>query len=139
MHIRSYQSRDQDQVIALWNACDLLRPWNDPVLDIQRKLDRDAELFLVGAIDETIIATAMVGYEGHRGSINYLAVHPAQQRKGYGRQLMQYAEQKLLQLGCPKINLQIRNDNTQAIEFYQALGYLPDQVVGLGKRLEKDD
>jgi ribosomal protein S18 acetylase RimI-like enzyme len=138
MDIRSYQSADQDQVIALWEACDLLRPWNDPIKDIQRKLERDPELFLVGTINQNIVASAMVGYEGHRGWINYLAVNPVYQRHGYGRQMMQHAEQLLKQLDCPKVNLQIRTDNSQAIEFYRALGYQTDQVVGLGKRLQVD-
>jgi ribosomal protein S18 acetylase RimI-like enzyme len=138
MHIRKFQSADQDQVIALWEACDLLRPWNDPVKDIQRKLDRDAELFFVGIHNDKIIASVMAGYEGHRGWVNYLAVSPEFQRGGYGRQIMLHAESVLKSLGCPKINLQIRETNLQAMNFYQALGYLDDKVIGLGKRLQDD-
>ncbi len=139
MQIRCYQDEDQQQVIELWQACDLLRPWNDPVKDIQRKLVRDPELFFVGSLNKVIIATVMAGYEGHRGWINYLAVQPEFQRSGFGRQLMQHAEAALKDIGCPKINLQIRESNNQAIEFYRVLGYQLDQVIGLGKRLEKDD
>jgi ribosomal protein S18 acetylase RimI-like enzyme len=139
MDIRSYQPADQDQVITLWEACDLLRPWNDPVKDIQRKLARDAELFFVGIHNDKVIASVMAGYEGHRGWVNYLAVSPEFQRGGYGRQIMQHAESILKSLGCPKINLQIRETNIQAMNFYQALGYLDDKVIGLGKRLEVDD
>ncbi len=138
MDIRSYQPADQDQVIALWEACELLRPWNDPVKDIQRKLARDGELFFVGVQNHVVIASVMVGYEGHRGWVNYLAVSPEFQRCGYGRQIMQHAESALESLGCPKVNLQIRESNNQAINFYQALGYLDDKVIGLGKRLQDD-
>jgi ribosomal protein S18 acetylase RimI-like enzyme len=139
MHIRKFQSADQDQVIALWEACNLLRPWNDPVKDIQRKLTRDAELFFVGIHNDKIVASVMAGYEGHRGWVNYLAVQPEFQRSGFGRQLMQHAEAALTEIGCPKINLQIRETNIQAMNFYQALGYLDDKVIGLGKRLQVDE
>jgi Acetyltransferases len=87
----------------------------------------------------TIVATVMAGYEGHRGWINYLAVHPDCQRKGYGRMMMNRAEALLLELGCPKINLQVRVGNEGVIEFYRKLGYQIDQVVSLGKRLIHDD
>jgi len=80
----------------------------------------------------------MAGYEGHRGWINYLAVKPSHQRNGYGRTLLEAAENLLRQKGCPKINLQVRNTNTEVIEFYSALGYGDDRVVGLGKRLVHD-
>lgn len=78
----------------------------------------------------------MAGYEGHRGWINYLAVAPEHQRKGTGRLMMQEAERLLLEAGCPKINLLVRTTNSEAIEFYQHLGYTVDDVVSLGKRLE---
>jgi ribosomal protein S18 acetylase RimI-like enzyme len=85
-----------------------------------------------------IIATAMGGYEGHRGWVNYLAVDPAFRKKGFGRQLMAEIEKRLLALGCPKINLQVRMDNTSALEFYSQIGYKDDNVVSLGKRLIVD-
>jgi ribosomal protein S18 acetylase RimI-like enzyme len=80
----------------------------------------------------------MVGYEGHRGWINYLAVSPDHQRKGYGRLLMDEAERLLRKEGCPKINLQVRTTNAAVLAFYKALGYGQDEVVSLGKRLEND-
>jgi ribosomal protein S18 acetylase RimI-like enzyme len=76
MHIRPFELADEPAVIALWEACKLTRPWNDPHKDIARKLAVQPELFLVGAIDETVIASVMAGYEGHRGWVNYLAVTP---------------------------------------------------------------
>lgn len=139
MLIRPYLSEDEAAVIALWQQCGLTRPWNDPRKDIARKLKVDPELFIVGVEHGEVIASAMGGYEGHRGWINYLAVHPDHQRRGLGRQLMQRLERDLLACGCPKINLQIRTSNLAATGFYQALGYVADDVISLGKRLERDD
>ncbi len=126
-------------VISLWESCDLLRPWNDPEKDILRKRNVQPEMFLVGVLDDDVVATVMGGYEGHRGWVNYLAVAPEHCRKGLGRAMMAEAESLLKQTGCPKVNLQIRGTNTSAIEFYRRLGYHFDAVVSLGKRLEQDD
>ena len=138
MDVRAFQPADEDAAIALWQRCDLLRSWNDPRKDIRRKLQVNPELFLIGVLDGQVVATAMVGYEGHRGWINYLAVEPAHQRKGLGRMMMKEAERRLRALGCPKINLQVRSSNRGVIEFYQRIGYSVDDVVSLGKRLEQD-
>jgi ribosomal protein S18 acetylase RimI-like enzyme len=138
MKIRAFDREDQAEVIELWRACALVVPWNDPVKDIARKLKVDADLFLVGESRGEIVATVMGGYEGHRGWINYLAVSPQHQRKGYGREIMEFVEQRIQLKGCPKINLQIRGTNTQAAAFYQAIGYDIENVIGLGKRLEPD-
>jgi ribosomal protein S18 acetylase RimI-like enzyme len=126
-------------VIALWERCGLIRPWNDPRKDIERKLTVQPELFLVGVNDEKIVATVMAGYEGHRGWINYLAVDPDHRRSGLGRAMMAEAERLLLALGCPKVNLQVRRSNKQACDFYLALGFAEDDVVSFGKRLIHDD
>ena len=93
---------------------------------------------MVGEIDDELIATVMAGYEGHRGWINYLAVKPRHQKNGYGRLLMETAEKLLHERNCPKINLQIRRSNTDVINFYSAIGYYDDNVIGLGKRLIQD-
>src|SRR5262249_39075854 len=108
MEIRCFDLEDEPAVVALWERCGLTRPWNDPHKDIRRKLQVRPDLFLVGVLDGVIVATVMAGYEGHRGSINYLAVAPEHQRKGLGRALMAEAERLLRQSGCPKINLQVR-------------------------------
>ena len=139
MKIRAFDIADQAAVIELWQACGLVVPWNDPEKDIARKLKVDADLFLVGESRGEIVATVMGGYEGHRGWINYLAVSPQHQRKGYGRKIMEYVEQRIRLKGCPKINLQIRGTNKQATAFYQAIGYDIENVIGLGKRLEPDN
>ena len=139
MKIRAYEPSDEPAVILLWEKCDLLRPWNDPHKDIQRKLEVQPELFLVGFSDQELVATAMAGYEGHRGWVNYLAVAPEHQGKGFGRAIMAEAEKLLVEAGCPKVNVQVRGTNGSAIRFYQRLGYRIDDVVGLGKRSEHDD
>ncbi|MCU1481363.1 MAG: family acetyltransferase [Subtercola sp.] len=164
MEIRPFTLTDTDAVIALWHECGLTRPWNDPLKDIERKLTVQPELFLVGvegdlaadgghrdgrntgggsgsgiaARSSTVVGTAMVGFDGHRGWINYLAVSPAWQRRGYARQLMAAAEALLTARGCPKLNLQVRPGNSEAQAFYRALGYEPDLTVGYGKRLIPD-
>lgn len=139
MEIRPYRETDEGEVIALWQACELTRPWNDPRKDIRLKQAEHPELFLVGRQNGKLVATMMAGYEGHRGWINYLAVHPEQRRRNHGRQMMAAAEQMLRDLGCPKINLMVRTSNRSVVEFYQRLGYAMDDVVSLGKRLEHDD
>jgi ribosomal protein S18 acetylase RimI-like enzyme len=81
----------------------------------------------------------MCGFEGHRGWVNYLAVHPDHQRRGHGHALMQAAEQALLNMGCPKLNLQVRSSNADVLAFYRHIGYVQDDVVSLGRRLIPDN
>jgi ribosomal protein S18 acetylase RimI-like enzyme len=95
-------------------------------------------MFLVGLLDGKIVASVMVGYEGHRGWINYLAVSPDHQKRGFGKQMMEEAERFLRAEGCPKINLQVRTSNVEVLAFYRAIGFLKDDVVSMGKRLEHD-
>ena len=92
----------------------------------------------MGRNKNAIVATVMGGYEGHRGWINYLAVAPYERRQGYGQKMMAAVEALIEKRGCPKINLQVRARNEGVIEFYQALGYWVDDVIGLAKRLEVD-
>ena len=135
---RPFAPADEAAVIALWRACGLLRPQNDPRKDIARKLKVNPEWFLVAEDGGRIVGTVMAGYEGHRGWINYLAVEPARQRGGLGRQLMAEAEERLRAAGCPKINLMVRTDNAGVVAFYERIGFTQDKVVSLGKRLEAD-
>ena len=139
MEIRPYLESDQPAVIALWQVCDLVRPWNNPERDIARKLKVNRELFLVGLVEGKIVATVMGGYEGHRGWINYLAVDPAFQKNGFGKQLVTEIELGLLAMGCPKVNLQVRAGNQEALAFYEKIGYMNDNVASFGKRLLTDD
>ncbi|MEM6821920.1 MAG: GNAT family acetyltransferase [Verrucomicrobiota bacterium] len=139
MKIRPYQDSDQQALVQLWFDCGLVAPHNNPIRDIQRKLKVNPEWFLVALKEEKIVASCMVGYEGHRGWINYLAVAPSEQRKGYAKEIMAKAERLLREAGCPKINLQVRSSNSQVIEFYESIGFSDDQVTSLGKRLETDE
>lgn len=126
-------------MIALWRACGLVVPHNDPERDIARKRADSPELFLVAEAEEKIVGSCMAGYEGHRGWINYLAVHPCCQRRGLATQLMAAAEAALRALGCPKINLQVRRSNLAVRGFYESLGFAEDDVISLGKRLVRDE
>ena len=139
MEIRVFAQADTEAVVQLWRDCGLTRPWNDPHQDIARKLSVSPELFLIGTDAQgQLIATVMVGYDGHRGWINYLAVHPSHQRQGHASQLMQQAEQLLTERGCPKLNLQVRAGNEVVIALYESLGYTDDKTVSMGKRLIAD-
>jgi ribosomal protein S18 acetylase RimI-like enzyme len=138
MTIIPFTAQYTESVIELWRRCGLVVPWNDPAKDIERKLSVNPELFFIGTINGDIVASVMGGYEGHRGWINYLAVSPAHRRQGYGQIMMKAAEAALLERGCPKINLQVRHDNTEVLAFYAALGFHDDRVVSLGKRLIDD-
>lgn len=123
-------------MVDLWGKCNLVVPQNDPVEDIQRKVVFQPELFFVALLDGKVIGSIMVGYEGHRGWLNYMAVLPEHQRYGYGRKLVEKAVRELKRLGCLKVNLQVRKSNVLVVEFYKHLGFKDDDVVGLGKRLK---
>lgn len=138
INLRPFEPRDAAGVVALWRACGLTRPQNDPHKDIARKLRVNPEWFLVAEQAGGIVGTVMAGYEGHRGWINYLGVAPELQRGGLGRRLMAEAESRLRAAGCPKINLQVRPDNRAAIAFYERIGFAVEGAVSLGKRLETD-
>jgi ribosomal protein S18 acetylase RimI-like enzyme len=136
--LRQYRPGDREALVSLWSLCGLIRPWNDPYRDIDRKLTWDGPNLVVLEDADELIGSVMVGYEGHRGWINYLAVHPGHQRQGLGRLLMDEAERRLRELGCAKVNLQIRTSNEAAAEFYRRMGYAIDDVVSMGRRLEHD-
>jgi ribosomal protein S18 acetylase RimI-like enzyme len=140
--IREFVEKDRSQVIGLWEQCGLTRPWNDPDKDIDRKLKSSPEQFLMMEhLDDRqtqIVGTAMYGYDGHRGSVYYLGVHPDWQRRGAGRELMAEVENRLLQLGCAKINVMVRSTNADVLDFYRRLGFEANAVEVLGKRLIAD-
>lgn len=136
--VRPFADDDEDAVVALWHAAGLVRPWNDPHRDIARKRQVQRDLFLVAADDAVVVGTAMAGYDGHRGWVYYLAVAPERRGAGLGALLMREAEARLLALGCPKVNVQVREGNEPVAAFYDRLGYAPDGATGLGKRLIPD-
>ena len=139
MKISEFTDDQTDKVIALWKKCGLTRSWNNPEKDIARKNSDKNCKFLIGQIDEVLMASITIGYDGHRGSANYLAVDPDLSGAGYGKILMAEAERMLIMLSCPKINLCVRADNDKVVEFYRQLGCAIEPVHLLGKRLIKGE
>ena len=140
MIIRIYQERDRKQVLALWKECNLIRSKNDPEKDLNRKQGFGEDLFLVLENKEKIIGTVMGGYDGHRGIINYLGVHPNFRGNGLARMLLQAVEKKLRDLGCPQVNLSVWSDNTEVLKFYEKTDYKKaNDIVLLRKRLIEDE
>ena len=127
---------DGEAVIGLWEACGLTRPWNDPLSDFRLALSAESSTVLKAWDGEAMVGTIMVGFDGHRGWVYYLAVDPESRRAGLGRALMAAAEAWLVARGCPKIQLMVRQDNAQALGFYEALGLTPQPAVVLGRRLD---
>ena len=139
MQVIDYDHSWQGSVISLWETCELTRPWNNPTEDILRKLTDAMGKFVLLVDGDKLIASMMIGYDGHRGSVNYLAVLPDYQGQGVGRQLMTYCEDYLKHLGCPKINICVRDTNVQVMDFYATLGYKTDPVIVVSKRLLADN
>ena len=136
MNIRVFLADDRAAVIALWLECELVADADSARRDIDLKLAEQPGLFFVGELNGKIVGTIMVGYDGHRGWINYLAVQPTERRQRYGHALMSHAEMMLARKGCPKINLQIRGSNAQTRVFYEALGYVAEDRLSFGKRID---
>lgn len=132
--IRFFQEPDRDGLIQLWKDCGLIYPVNEPNRDIDLKVKDSKELFLVALHGDILLGSVMIGYDGHRGHINYLGVSPGFQGRGLGRLLMERAEKELQTLGCPKINLFVRASNKAVMDFYEKLGYRAETVVNMGKR-----
>ena len=136
LKIKPYSEKDEQGVVALWHeAFPDNSPWNVPENDIKRKLNVQRELFLVAEIKEEIIGTAMAGFDGHRGWVYYVAVSKKHRRRGIGKALMQRVEKGLIDIGCSKLNLQVRASNNEVVEFYKRLGYNVEDRVSMGKLL----
>ncbi|MBI04675.1 MAG: GNAT family acetyltransferase [Pelagibacteraceae bacterium] len=136
---RKFIEKDNEAIIELWKKCNLIVPWNDPHKDIMRKLKIKDDLFIIGEKSKKIIASAMAGYDGHRGYIYYLAVLPEYQKKGVGSEILEIVENKLLKIGCPKINLFVRNSNVKVKNFYKINYYKLQDSQVYGKRLIEDN
>lgn len=128
--------QDAAAVVALWQACGLTRPWNDPHADFALALAGPSSAVLLARDGDALTGSVMVGFDGHRGWIYYLAVAPDRQRAGIGRALMAAAEAWLAARDAPKVQLMVRDGNAEAIGFYAALGYAPQGVVTLGRFLD---
>ncbi|MEA2876674.1 MAG: hypothetical protein QOF14_1870 [Hyphomicrobiales bacterium] len=127
---------DVPAVIALWQRCGLTRPWNDPAADIAFARRGANATILVGRADSAIVASAMVGHDGHRGWVYYVAVDPEHQKKDFGRVIMAAAEDWLRATGVEKVQLMVRPDNTGVKAFYDRLGYATQERVIYAKWLD---
>jgi hypothetical protein len=134
MRIRPYQDDDRDEVTSLWRQTFPGEPHNEPNAVIDAKLAVDRLLF-VARDQGKIIGTAMAGYDGHRGWLYSVAVDPDRPRQGIGRQLVDYAVDVLKTKGCVKINLQVRATNAGVVAFYEALGFVVEDRISMGKLL----
>ncbi len=136
VQIRPVRDGDETALTELWRAAGLLVPWNDPLADIALcRRSADAEL-LVGEIDGGIVASIMVGHDGHRGWLYYLAVDPARQGGGYGRTMTAAAETWLAERGLPKVMLIVRESNAAVRAFYETLGYVTEPRILMSRRLD---
>ena len=127
---------DVATVIALWQACGLTRPWNDPAADIALARRGPNSTILIGRTDNDIVATVMVGHDGHRGWVYYVATDPDRRAKGYGRAIMNAAEDWLRAAGIAKLQLMVRRENASAGAFYQSIGYTEAQTIVFAKWLD---
>jgi GNAT superfamily N-acetyltransferase len=131
---RPIEDRDIAEVIALWTECGLVRSWNDPRHDIDFSRGRENSDILVGEADGRLVASVMVGHDGHRGWLYYVSVTPAFQGKGLGKAAVRAAEAWLKERGIWAINLNIRTENARVRAFYAALGYELRDVIVMGRR-----
>lgn len=138
VHIRTFSQNDRKPVISLWEACGLLSPWTDPDYDISAKILMQPEGFIVGVINGQLMASAMVEFDGQRGSVFNLAVLPEYQTAGFGKQMMQHVETILSRVGCPKLNIIVRNASPSVLAFYEAMGYQKEEISCVGMRLILD-
>jgi ribosomal protein S18 acetylase RimI-like enzyme len=136
LSIAPIDDTDVAGVITLWQACGLTRPWNDPAADIALARNGSNATVLVGRSGGAIVATVLVGHDGHRGWVYYLAVDPDRRHKGYGRVMMDAAEKWLRDHGIEKLQLLVRADNSQVKDFYQSLGYSMQERVVYAKWLD---
>lgn len=132
-------AEDRDDVIGLWEACGLTRPWNDPAADFDRAVAGPASAVLLFRVEGEVATSVMVGYDGHRGWVYYLVVAPDRWREGLGRRMMTAAEDWLRDAGAPKIQVMVRDGNAEAIAFYEAIGLARQPVVTLGRFLDASD
>ncbi len=135
--IAQAQAADEAAVIALWEACGLTRPWNDPARDFRLAVEGATSAILILRGEAGLAASVMTGFDGHRGWVYYLAVAPERRRGGLGARMMAAAEAWLRARGAAKIQLMVRDDNEAALGFYEALGLERQEVVVLGRFLNE--
>jgi ribosomal protein S18 acetylase RimI-like enzyme len=136
VQIRGYRRGDGDQVVALWNTAGIARPWLDLPAEIDEKLKRDPQLFLVAVDGDAVVGAVMGAYDGRRGWIYHLAVAQKIQGQGVGTRLIAELEARMARVGVRKINLQVRGDNAGVTAFYTRAGYSQDELVSMSKVVE---
>ncbi|MDR0960533.1 MAG: GNAT family acetyltransferase [Propionibacteriaceae bacterium] len=137
MELIELTAGDCADAVALWDKVGLTRPWNDPVADFTRAINGPSSTVLgLRDDDGAVVGTAMVGHDGHRGWVYYLAVAPRLRSAGWGRALMEACEHWVVAQGVPKIQLMVRTSNESVLGFYDALGYERQDTVVLGRRLD---
>ena len=136
MTIKPATAADRDEVIALWQAVGLTRPWNNPESDFELALSNPTSTILIASHAGGIVGSVMVGFDGHRGWVYYLATAPSHRKRGVGRVLMQAAEEWLGTLGRPRVRLMVRGDNVAATGFYNAIGYDKQDIITFGRTLD---
>lgn len=134
--VEPLDAADADAAVALWVQAGLTRPWNDAAGDFLRAVAGPASVVLGIRDGDGLAGAAMVGDDGHRGWVYYLAVADAARGRGLGRELMAAAEAWLGARGCPKVQFMVRTDNDTVLDFYDHLGYAHQDVVVLGRRLD---
>lgn len=132
---REIEDGDVEQVVALWQACGLTRPWNDPVKDIAFARAGADSTVLVAEEGGRIIASAMAGHDGHRGMLYYVAVAPDKQGHGLGKAAVRAAEKWLAAKGVWKLNLLVRAENEKVRGFYEKLGYEVNPVLCMARKI----
>ena len=135
VEIGELREADIEAAVALWREAGLLRPWNDPHADIRLALAGPSSVVIAARMEARLAATAMVGWDGHRGWIYYLAVARDLQRRGIGAQMVKAAEDWLSERGAPKLNLLVRAENDAVLSFYQSLGYRQSDAILLQRVL----
>ena len=138
MRVELATDADREATITLWHAAGLTRPWNDPASDFELALANPTSAILLAHHNAELVGSVMVGFDGHRGWVYYLASDPGRRFGGIGRALMIAAEDWLKARGCPKIQLMVRTDNSAALGFYAAIGYAEQDVVTIGRRLDSE-
>ena len=136
MKIRAYEEKDFRSVVTIWEK--ILpdsKPHNEPKTSLEKKLKMNDELLLVAEDEDNVVGTAMGGYDGHRGWIYSLAILPDYRRKGFGKHLLKELERKLAARGCLKVNLQVRETNSEVIAFYKSCGFEIEDRISMGKKL----
>lgn len=138
LEVKELAPEDVEATVSLWQACGLTRPWNNPREDIEFAMASENATILAGWLNERLAASVMVGHDGHRGTVYYVAVHPDEQGKGFGREIMAAAEDWLRARGMWKLNLIVRAENRAVIDFYSSLGYAVEERVNMARWLDPD-